>query len=323
MIYMATTEQTSTETPESSTSTVTSSKEVSLNTSKVSEPSSVSTTKKETSPAVWMLVGMLIALILGGIAVYLLFSTGNICRIPGFENSASCEVVENDDDSENEESMTITSPREDATVNGKIDFVGSYSSNDEVADAIDVVAYDSEGNVLGSGFELVEESGDGVDFSGSLIITTLPAGETGYLSFDLSNKSDDLLTSKRVNIKFDLLSTGSVNGQERLRLSSPMEDQYIGDTDMSITLEGQMKDFFEAHMNFRIVDDSGKELYEGFVTATGDNYGQFANFKKVVEVSDLKLASDNTGKIIFYEASAKDGSETIVLELPVTLSIGE
>jgi hypothetical protein len=109
--------------------------------------------------------------------------------------------------------------------------------------------------------------------------------------------------------------TGSSTA-DRVRITSPLPNQIIPAAGGNIVLAGQIKDFFEGTMGYRLLGGNGGVLISGSVTAP-DNYGRFADFTKTVAVPPIPSTAGNPGKWEFFETSMKDGSETVLLSLPV------
>lgn len=72
---------------------------------------------------------------------------------------------------------------------------------------------------------------------------------------------------------------------------------------------------FEATLNLRVLDASGKVLYDHFATATSGS-GTRGTFDETI---DFDVASDGPGTLVAYEHSAEDGSEIHVVRIPVEL----
>ena len=72
---------------------------------------------------------------------------------------------------------------------------------------------------------------------------------------------------------------------------------------------------FEATLNLRVLDASGKELYEELGSATSGT-GQRGTFD---ETLDFDVKADGPGTLVAYERSAEDGSEIHVVRIPVEL----
>jgi len=95
-----------------------------------------------------------------------------------------------------------------------------------------------------------------------------------------------------------------------------VESPAIGDTVTSpVRLTGSANTF-EAAFTIDILDSNGNLLQEQHATATSGT-GTRGTFDVTVPFS---VAQQQSGKIVVFEVSAKDGSKTNVVEIPVTLS---
>ena len=72
---------------------------------------------------------------------------------------------------------------------------------------------------------------------------------------------------------------------------------------------------FEATLNLRLLDASGKVLYDDFTTATSGS-GTRGTFEQTIPFT---ISKDGPGTLVAYERSAADGSETNVVRIPVEL----
>lgn len=72
---------------------------------------------------------------------------------------------------------------------------------------------------------------------------------------------------------------------------------------------------FEATMQIEVIDNSGTVIYEGHATATSGT-GERGEFDVEIPVD---VTQEGLGTVIVYEASARDGSRTNVVEIPVDL----
>lgn len=269
--------------------------------------------KKEMSPLIWLLLGILIVILL---AVLVYFIGGQDLRNQIMVLlGRDVDVVDEEDSDETEAAITVTSPSEGDTVDGSILIKGT--KNEEVVQ-VEPKVFTSDD------VEVKAERSASEDNGFELLVSLMesPSTSEGYILVFPSEEGETSDLAVKVNVKFDNLTTGSVGGQERLKVTSPIPNQLISNGSGDLLVEGEMKDFFEAHLNFRLLDKNGKELYEGFITASEDNYGQFADFSKVVKAAEIKLGkgASGEGKLIFFDVSAKDGSETTVLELPIMLN---
>lgn len=74
---------------------------------------------------------------------------------------------------------------------------------------------------------------------------------------------------------------------------------------------------FENTVNIRIKDDADKILAETFATADSPDVGEFGNFSVSVE---FKETNQKNGVVEVFQISAKDGSETDKVTIPVTFA---
>lgn len=72
---------------------------------------------------------------------------------------------------------------------------------------------------------------------------------------------------------------------------------------------------FEANLNLRLLDGSGKVLYDNFTTATSGS-GTRGTFEQSIPFT---ISKDGPGTLVAYERSAADGSEINVVRIPVEL----
>jgi Sporulation and spore germination/Immunoglobulin-like domain of bacterial spore germination len=72
---------------------------------------------------------------------------------------------------------------------------------------------------------------------------------------------------------------------------------------------------FEANLNLRLLDGSGKVLYDNFTTATSGS-GTRGTFEQTIPFT---ISKDGPGTLVAYERSAADGSEINVVRIPVEL----
>jgi spore germination protein GerM len=72
---------------------------------------------------------------------------------------------------------------------------------------------------------------------------------------------------------------------------------------------------FEATLNLRLLDGSGKVLYDNFTTATSGS-GTRGTFEQTIPFT---ISKDGPGTLVAYEHSAADGSEINVVRIPVEL----
>lgn len=72
---------------------------------------------------------------------------------------------------------------------------------------------------------------------------------------------------------------------------------------------------FEATLNLRLLDGSGKVLYDNFTTATSGS-GTRGTFEQTIPFT---ISKAGPGTLVAYERSAADGSEINVVRIPVEL----
>jgi spore germination protein GerM len=89
-----------------------------------------------------------------------------------------------------------------------------------------------------------------------------------------------------------------------------------GDTVSSPIEVSGTADVFEATVSLRLLDENGDQIAEGFTTATCGT-GCRGTFETTLA---YEVDHDQTGTLEVFEASAKDGSPTNVVSIPVTLT---
>ncbi len=112
--------------------------------------------------------------------------------------------------------------------------------------------------------------------------------------------------------KMTVPSSENVLGEEaNITVSLPKSGDKIG---LPLIVEGQAR-VFENVVNFRLRDENGKILAEGYTTANAPDIGQFGSFR-----GELMYAAEKDGKGIVevFDYSAKDGSEIDKVTIPVT-----
>jgi len=107
-------------------------------------------------------------------------------------------------------------------------------------------------------------------------------------------------------------SEESVLGEEaNITVSLPKPGDKVG---LPVIVEGQAR-VFENVVNFRLRDEKGKILAEGYTTANAPDIGLFGPFH-----GELTYSADKDGKgvVEVFNYSAKDGSEIDTVTIPVT-----
>ena len=100
--------------------------------------------------------------------------------------------------------------------------------------------------------------------------------------------------------------------QNRLVVYQPVPNEVMKDNVLQVS--GKMKGFFEGKVSIRIKDIRGNTKMADILSATADNYSYFAPFQQAFSVP-----SSDKGKhtLEFIDVSAKDGSEKVLLTIPV------
>lgn len=191
-------------------------------------------------------------------------------------------------------SLDVISPQNNSSVSGEI----KMQLNSENIKSVEVEIEDSNGQILANeSIEILTP-----DHTFPVIVSKLPSSQNGKITI----KSSEGNISKTVAVSFTKPQV-----QDRIIVSNLLESQIISSP---ITLKGSMRDFFEATMNYRIVDESGNKLKEGIIMANDDNYGQFAPFEETI---NFDSSSGSQIELILYEISMKDGNEEILLKIPL------
>lgn len=104
---------------------------------------------------------------------------------------------------------------------------------------------------------------------------------------------------------------------QRVKVISPLAGQHL--TKDEVLLVGEMKGFFESTMNIRLIDDEGNELLTDIIMPSStvvDQFIEFASFEKYLDLGNLNFTTAK-GYLEFYEESAKDGSENLLVSIQV------
>lgn len=114
-----------------------------------------------------------------------------------------------------------------------------------------------------------------------------------------------------------LLNKPSLKG--RLKLNSPLKYEIL--EEQSFELSGSMKGFFEATFFARIKNEAGTILYSDFITPStvGDNYLNFVPFLHEFDFSSIETGLTEKLTFEIYDISEKDGSEEVLLSVPLIL----
>lgn len=205
--------------------------------------------------------------------------------------------------------IEITSPNGDGTVTGQFSVEGKATAT---LQELTIEVYDNDDVLLGTAIAGLA-SGDPEPIHtwvAQVDLTQSPGTLTGrILAFPLSEGSESELLTTQV-IKFSEQTSAG-----RIRLFAPLSQQVTSSS--PVTFRGEMKDFFEGVLEIRLKTSAGTTIFSDFIMAEGDNYGSFATFQKDVEFEPIPLAAGDAGTWELFETSAADGSETVLLTLPV------
>lgn len=97
---------------------------------------------------------------------------------------------------------------------------------------------------------------------------------------------------------------------ENIYVSAPAPDQTVTSP---VTVSGQAR-VFENVVNIRLRDEDGRILAETYTTADAPDIGQFGPFS--ISLS-FDAPTGTTGTIEVFQQSARDGSETDTVSIPV------
>ncbi|MBT6954848.1 MAG: hypothetical protein HN991_00660 [Candidatus Jacksonbacteria bacterium] len=103
---------------------------------------------------------------------------------------------------------------------------------------------------------------------------------------------------------------GVTTENDFIKISSPVENQEVG---FPLTIRGEARTF-ESTVNIRILNSDKTILYENFTTARSAQVGVFGPFETTLSYPEPK---SSTGFIELFEYSAKDGTETSRLLIPI------
>lgn len=273
--------------------------------------------KKSNLPKI-LIIGCIVLVLLGILTIIVAFVGYKIYQ----DNKEKDETVQTTSTSSSTSTSTtttvedtkpkiiVTTPEINDVVNGEIYISGKATASlDELA--IDI--YDDEDYWIGYTYVLLEaeEENTLVDWEASLDVFDTPLTPNGTIYIYPIDSDQDSPLAKDISVKF---ATQEVPG--RIKLYAPLENQAI--TYGSIYyFKGQMKDFFEATMSIRLLDEDGNIMFSDSVMADSDNYGKFASFEKGLELGEISIPAGTTGKWEIYDTSQADGSEEILLSFDV------
>lgn len=206
--------------------------------------------------------------------------------------------------------LDIIDPKENDILNGEIALNLRYKGD---MDTLIVGVYDDEDNLLG-----IKEVDTVNDPNEQMIVIDLdindsPSTDTGYIlarAFKDGNEITEL--NERVDIRFLTLDLTN-----RLKVYSPLLKQVVSKEEPRLSLRGEMQGFFEGLMNYRVISTNGSVINEGFINADGDNYVAFVPFSKEIIMDPFSSTIGDTGRLELYELSMEDGSERVLLSIPI------
>lgn len=277
-----------------------------------------------------IIVGVLLAGIIGGIFLYKYIITPTLDNLETQENSEnnsdnnsneSQTDIENDTKAEEnntnqQESQSakiiIEDPQANDKINGKFLVTGKALATLQV---ITIQVYDDSNNLLGQAIADLA-SGDPNPMHGiyqEIQMDKSPISKNGILIAYPADQGIDSADKVEVEISF-MPSTS----QDRLIVYSPINGMYFNGGE--ITMWGKMHDFFEGTGYVKLLNETGGTLWEGSFTSKSDNYSQFADFENTFVIGQIPLAAGDNGKWVFYDVSMMDGTTQILLEIPVQIN---
>lgn len=118
------------------------------------------------------------------------------------------------------------------------------------------------------------------------------------------NKKEEIIVEDEVA---ENTETGE---KDNIILTEPVANQAIG---LPLVIKGQAR-VFENMLNYRIKNSDGKVIMESYAMADSSDIGQFGPFEVSLNYPD---PGTKEGAVEVFEYSAKDGSETGKVEIPV------
>lgn len=103
-----------------------------------------------------------------------------------------------------------------------------------------------------------------------------------------------------------------VSETRNITVTSPDPNQLVGSHFLAIVGEARV---FENAYNWRVKDEDGTVIAEGFGTATAPDIGQFG---PLVTYAAYSATPGEVGTVEVYSLSARDGSEQDMVRIPVT-----
>jgi len=206
--------------------------------------------------------------------------------------------------------FSIELPRDNDLVNGEIKVHFKYEGQ---INALKVAIYDDNDLLLGSSDQQLDEVSSESLKQINLDIEKSPTATAGYIKLiPVYGNSELANLTKEVVVKFLTLEAG-----DRIKLYSPILRQVISKTKPELQLNGEMHNFFEGLMNYRLVSSAGALLKQGNIQATQDNYAGFVVFQEQLAIEPFPPNTSDNGRLELYEVSMQDGSEKVLLSVPL------
>lgn len=145
------------------------------------------------------------------------------------------------------------------------------------------------------------------------VLALLFLNHTAISSSTISQSSN---SSSNINISSDSSSSSQESSEPVAVINSPVEGQTLN-SDL-IELSGQAEGLFENTLNFRVVQDDGKEIYVGTVFVPNSDTSLSDFFMRFnINISTITSTS---GEIEAYYVSPKDGTEIILATVPIAFA---
>lgn len=206
--------------------------------------------------------------------------------------------------------FSIELPRDNDLVNGEIKVHFKYAGQ---IDALKVAIYDDNDVLLGSSDQQLDEVSSESLKQINLDIEKSATSKSGYIRLIPVYSNNELADlAKEVKVNFLTLEAG-----DKIKLYAPILRQVISKTKPELTLNGEMHNFFEGVMNYRLVSSAGNVFKQGSVQAGGDNYADFVLFQEQLLLEPFPSNTSDNGRLELYEVSMQDGSEKVLLSVPL------
>jgi hypothetical protein len=254
-------------------------------------------------------------LICGLLAVIAIFSIRTYIDQKNIEISKLSNTITNQDNNvvdTNQTKLEVFTPYEGQKVNGKVIVKGQATAS---LKQLTILVYDNNAHLVGEGSISLTSTNplDVISFSTEITLSDTPKSQNGLVYVYPTEVGEGSELMKVVGVEFETLTSDG-----RIVLYGPLANQSYDGT--PVLFRGKMKGFFEGVMGIRLVLSNGGTFYNSIVQANGDNYTDFVYFEKTVELGDIPIAAGSTAKWELYETSMMDGSDTVLLSIPVILN---